>query len=333
MTRKRLSLVPLFIVLLVAMALSALVACGSSPEMASTSPQGGDFDMAYDEAMEMEMAAMEESGAMDDARGFEGDGAGIQVTAVASEPNSQAPQQRLIIRTADMNIVVTDTDQAMTAIAKMANDNGGWVVNSGIYEANEEFKAGNITIRVPSQGFDSALDAIEALSVEVSNLSTSGQDVTEEYVDLSSRLENLEATAERVRAFLDETETVEEALAVNQELSRLEGEIESIKGRMQYLSQSASFSTITVHLSPDALSQPIQVAGWEPQGIAKEAFEALLETLQSLISFLIWVIIYLLPILLLIGLPIWLIGRFVWKRMRRSAESDDTILQRDTNDE
>ena len=143
----------------------------------------------------------------------------------------------------------------------------------------------------------------------------------EEFVDLSARLENLEATADRVRSFLGDTETVEEALAVNAELSRLEGEIEAYKGRIQFLSQSAAFSTITVNLTPDELSQPIEVGGWQPTGIAREAVEALVDALQGLGTFAIWLVIYILPVGLLIGIPIWLVVRFVRQRWQaRRAE-------------
>ncbi len=133
-----------------------------------------------------------------------------------------------------------------------------------------------------------ALDAISGLATEVTRLSTSGQDVTEEFVDLDARLGNLEATAARLRTFLDESRNVEEALAVNMELSRVEGEIESLKGRMQYLQQSAAFSSINVDVTPDVLAQPIQVTGWQPTGVAKQAIEALVAALQSLGTAAIW---------------------------------------------
>lgn len=227
---------------------------------------------------------------------------------------------RLIIRTADMSIVVTDTEESLARIAALVESNGGWVVSSYVFQAEQDAKSGTITVRVPAEGFQSALDAITALAVEVQSLSTSGQDVTEEYVDLEARLGNLEATAERVRGFLDETRNVEEALAVNQELSRLEGEIEVIKGRMQYLSQSAAFSTITVNLTPDILAQPVQVGGWQPGGVAKQALEALISGLQTLANVLIWLVIYVLPIALLIGIPVYLIVRAIVRRRRAKRE-------------
>ncbi len=236
-----------------------------------------------------------------------------------SMPNQPAPaeaQQRLIIRTADMSIVVTDTEEAMATISKMVEENGGWIVSSNVFQYDQNAMTGSMTVRVPAEGFQSALDAIRLLSVEVNSVSTSGQDVTEEFVDLSARLENLESTADRVRSFLDETKNVEEAWTVNQELGRLEGEIESFKGRIQYLSQSAAFSTISINLTPDILSQPIEVGGWRPTGVAKDAVETLIVFLQALADFLIRFAIVILPIGLILGVPIWLVIRTILRRRR-----------------
>ena len=246
--------------------------------------------------------------------------------AVLTELNTAAQplpaaQERLIIRNADMTIVATDTEAALAQIAQMAENGGGWVVSSNIYQSSETTKSGYVQIRVPSEGFQSVLDAIGGLAVRVESLSTSGQDVTEEYVDLSSQLANLEATAARVRAFLDDATRVEDALAVNAELSRLEGEIAVIKGRMQFLEQSSAFSSITVNVTPDELAQPIQVAGWQPSGVAKQAIETLVRALQALANLFIWFVIVALPILLLILIPfaliIWIIRRL--RRRERPA--------------
>ena len=229
-----------------------------------------------------------------------------------------ADQERLIIRNADMSIVATDTEAALAQIAAMATNGGGWVVSSNVYQSSETSKTGYIQIRVPSEGFQSVLDAIAGLAVSVESLSTSGQDVTEEYVDLSSQLTNLEATAARVRTFLDDATRVEDALAVNAELSRLEGEIAVTKGRMQYLSQSAAFSSITVNVTPDELAQPIEVAGWQPRGVAKEALESLINALQSLANLVIWLVVFVLPVLLVVAIPLLIIFLLIrWLRRRQ----------------
>lgn len=282
--------------------LLGLVACGrSAPEMAAVEESAGI------------MPPMEEAEIARD-EGF----------ATGEFDASQAITQdveRLIIRTGNMSIVVEDTEATMDEIAQMVTAGGGWVVSSSVSQFDETAKSGYMTVRVPAEGFDSALDAISALAVEVTHIATEGQDVTEEYVDLSARLDNLEATAARVRGFLDEARNVEEALAVNQELSRLEGEIESLKGRIQYLEQSAAFSTISIDLTPDVLAQPLEVGGWRPQGVARDALEMLVAALQTLADVGIWLIIFVLPIALLIGIPAWLIIRAV--RRRRAARATE----------
>ena len=248
----------------------------------------------------------------------------IEESGLADNAASQVPvgQERLIIRTADMSIVATDTEEALASIAAMADSGGGWVVSSNVYQSSDTAKTGYIQIRIPAEGFQSVLDAIAGLAVEVTNLSTSGQDVTEEYVDLSARLGNLEATAARLRTFLDESRNVEEALAVNTELSRVEGEIEALKGRMKYLEESSAFSSITVNVTPDELAQPIQIGGWQPGGVAKEAIEALISMLQVLANTVIWFLLFALPILLIIAIPFVLLIWFI-KWLRRRGRTDD----------
>lgn len=254
------------------------------------------------------------------------EGEGLTSDGVANQVMDQqqvaGDVERLIIRTGQLSIVVANTEETMAAITSLVNGNEGWIVSSNVYQysyQSDEAAAGDMTVRVPAGQFEELMNQIKDLALEVSQESSSGQDVTEEYVDLTARLANLEATAERVRAFLDESQNVEEALAVNVELSRLEGEIESYKGRIQYLSQSAAFSTITIAITPDVLSQPIQVAGWQPQGVARDAIESLIEAFQWLASVLIWLVLYLLPLLLVVGLPLWLLVR--WVRRRRSGRA------------
>ncbi len=314
--KKRSVFVLIFVVVLM------LAACASEADYTMDIPmESSEYAYTEKESFISDGEGAAFVGSSDDADVMRSD---ITVETAVSAPS----QERLIIRTGSLSIVVVDTETAVFQIAQMVEENGGWVVNSNLYKYSDSAKTGDITVRVPSDGYNSAMEAVKGMALDVESESSSGQDVTDEYVDLASRLGNLEATADRVRSFLNETENVEEALAVNVELSRLEGEIEVIKGRMQYLSQSASFSTISVHLTPDELSQPIEVAGWRPQGVAKDAIESLIDALQGLASFLIWFVIYALPLLLIIGVPIWLFVRFVRGRIRRrqrKAESEEVV--------
>lgn len=304
MKRQLLSIIMLIVAGLV------VVACGGRAEQSVVSDQMG-----------AEVMSEAYSGAAPAAMPM----AVAEVDLTANDSSAQLPpgQERLIIRTADMSIVATDTEQALAQIAAMADSSGGWVVESNVYQSTDTAKSGYVRIRVPAEGFQSVLDAIAGLAVEVNSLSTSGQDVTEEFVDLSARLGNMEATAARLRQFLADAENVEEALAVNVELSRVEGDIESLQGRIQFLQQSAAFSSITVNVTPDVLAQPIRVGGWQPSGVAKEAIEALVSMLQVLANAVIWFVLFALPILLVVAIPfillIWIIKRL--RRRERAAEA------------
>lgn len=297
-------LTPLTLILL----LLVLAACGrSAGDELSVSQEAGFIGAP---SAPMEMPAAEE--AMDMAFYAEG-----EVSRTLTETVQEAGQERLIIRSADLDVIVTDTAEAMRTITDMVNEAGGWVVNSSVYQYDESAMTGNMAVRVPAAGFDSFLDAVSGLAVEVTRISTSGQDVTEEYVDLAARLRNLEATAERLRALLDEARTVKDTLEVSRELSVVEGEIEALKGRMQYLEQSSAFSAVSINFTPDVLAQPLEVGGWQPQGVARAAIESLVDALQTLADVAIWFAIFVLPLLLLVGVPAYLVIRAA--RRRRAA--------------
>jgi hypothetical protein len=301
-----------------------LTACGSAAQSDRSFGLAGESDEFYAEEPAREgfdvvgNAAAPQSSA---------DGAATNATQTNFNPAQQPePQERLIIRTGNIDIVVEDTEARLAEIGRLAERLNGWVVTSEVRQTSQDAKAGSITLRIPADQFDTMVNQVKEMALEVNWESTNSQDVTEEFVDLASRLGNLEATADRVRAFLDSAENVEEALAVNQELSRLEGEIEVIKGRMQYLSQSAAFSTLTVSLTPDSISQPIELAGWRPEGTAKDAIETLVRTLQGIADIGIVVGLYFIPLALLFGIPGYFLFRFGRNRLRRRAESQPTSI-------
>lgn len=237
--------------------------------------------------------------------------------------------ERLVIRTANLTVVVTDPSESVDEIGRMAESMGGFVVSSNVFQRaygestlSEPLvaKHASITIRVPSDQLDEALEMIEEDAVEVRNRNVSGQDVTEEFTDLRSRLTNLEAAEEQLREILDNAVETEDVLRVFEELRRVREEIEVIRGRMEFLQESARLSALTVELIPHEAAQPIQLGTWTPTGTAKEAVEALIRTLRTLVDLGIWTLICVLPIALLLGLPGYFLGRAV---MRRRAARED----------
>jgi len=155
--------------------------------------------------------------------------------------------ERMIVRTGNMRLVVNDVPIAIDRITELAEDFDGYVVSSRRWQEDERL-AGTIAIRVPAEHFDDVMRTLRGLAVDVIAEDTSSKDVTEEYVDLSAKLGNLEATEEQLLRLMEKAETVEDILAVQRELSKTRGEIEQTKGRMQYLERTSATSLIEVHL-------------------------------------------------------------------------------------
>ena len=128
--------------------------------------------------------------------------------------------------------------------------------------------------------------------------------MTAEYVDLDAQLKNLEAAEAQLNKIMEQAFNTEDVLNVYQQLTQIRGQIEQIKGRMKYLSQSAALSTINVTLIPDALARPVEVGGWRLEGVAKDAVEALIGTLQGLASIAVWMVIVVLPVVLIMAMSV-----------------------------
>ena len=159
---------------------------------------------------------------------------------------------RMIIRTANMQLVVDDVRDTIAKITELAQGREGYVVNSSSWKEGERI-VGQITIRVPSEDFNYAMSILRSLAVEVNSETTSSQDVTEEYVDLEATLRNLEATEVQLLKLMEKAVKVEDILNVQRELSRVQQDIERTKGRMQYLERTSAMSLITVLLEQSKL--------------------------------------------------------------------------------
>jgi hypothetical protein len=231
--------------------------------------------------------------------------------------------ERIVIRNASLSLVVNDPTESSDEIAAMAEEMGGFVVNMNVYQTTfdngVEGERASITVRVPVERLDEALETIKAGAIEVRNETVSGQDVTEEYTDLQSRLRHLEAVEQQLLGFLEEARDTDDALSVFSQLEQKQAEIEVIKGRIQYLENSARLSMISVDLQPDVADRPLQIGNWRPVGTAKSAIEALLSTLQFLGDVLIVFVIYVLPVAVLIGLVLWPLRR-LYRHFRPKKE-------------
>jgi hypothetical protein len=243
----------------------------------------------------------------------------LPVENIMTDALAQAQGPRVIIYTGNISLVVKDTRESVQMITVLANEQGGYVSNANIYQYNE-VPRGSITIRVPAETYEETLSRLRAMAIRVESENTGTQDVTEEFVDLEARKTNLEHTEAALQKLLDDRQQLGrtgDILEVHRELTNIRGQIEQIEGRMRYLANQAALSTITVELTPDVLYQPVSVAGWEPQGVAREALQALVAALQGLVNLLIWLVILVFPLLIIALLPlvvVILIIRWWWQR-------------------
>lgn len=259
-------------------------------------------------------APMEEAAGSDSFAGFQNQDA--------------ATVERIVIKNASLDIIVGDPPEVMDAIGKMAEQMGGFIVNANLYQdilpSGVEVPRASITVRVPAERLDEALERIEDQSDQpVDNKTINSQDVTQEYTDLQSRLRNLEAAETQLMSIMEEARRTEDVLQVYNELTRVRGEIEVTKGRIQYFEESARLSSISVNIVPNEAIQPLSVGGWQPVGVAREAVQALINGLQMLVNIVIWLGLFIIPILFIIVLPLYLIVRLLlrWRSRRKTKEA------------
>ncbi len=235
---------------------------------------------------------------------------------------------RMIVKNADVRLMVKDTDLAIDRATQIIGDAGGYIVSSRVWYQDyygNNLKYAAITIGVPVEEFENVLSRLRGLAIKVVDETAAGDDVTEQYVDLQSQLINLEATRARIQEFLKDAKTIDEALRINQELANIEAQIEQIKGRMNYLNDRSAYSTITVNLEPEfPVLTPTPTATphptatpipWKPGDTFQDAKSTVTVAYQGIANFAIWLVVVILPIILPPALILW----GLWKWMNRKT--------------
>jgi hypothetical protein len=230
--------------------------------------------------------------------------------------------ERLVIQNANISLAVEDPGASMDRIASLAQQMGGFVVSKNLYQqtldSGIKVPRASITIRVPAESLNEALAQVKnESSQDPISESSDSQDVTSEYTDLQSRLRNLENTELQLNRIMEEAVKTEDILSVYNQLVQIREQIEVTKGRIQYFEQSAALSAISVELLADEAVQPLSIGSWQPQGVAKSAVQSLINTLKFIANAIIWIVIYILPVLLAIYVVFYLPISFVWRRIRK----------------
>ncbi len=236
---------------------------------------------------------------------------------------SFADKDKKIIKNGYLAARVNNADQAVGIFAKIAQDNGGELFSSEISsDPKNNIKFGAATIRVPVNNFKKVLGEIKKTATLITHESVSSQDVTEEYLDIQTRLKNKQAEERQFATILEQAQKIQDVLDVTRELSRVRGEIEQLQGRIKYLDSLTDMASIVINFSED---QNIIISdSWRPWQIVKEAFNNLIEKAQDFINFIIILVITIIPVIILYGLlafiAYWL-GRKIYRKFKKSSIS------------
>ena len=240
--------------------------------------------------------------------------------STGQEGQATGLEKRKVIKNGALSLLVNKAEDAADAVKNVAAQFGGFVQDARVYEVADGIKAGTVTIRVPADKFDAALQEVKKLAVKVESEQVNSDDVTEDFVDFEARLKSLRAQETQYLAILRQSDTVQDTLNVTQYLNSVRGQIERIQGQLQYLSRQVDMSTITASLTSEA---DIEIFGirWRPLFIIKQSVRNLLTGItgyvNAMIAFLfrlpviaLWIATVLGILWVLWKLALWLRGRF-----------------------
>jgi hypothetical protein len=188
-----------------------------------------------------------------------GMGMGMELSddSVGAESES-LPDNRKIIYTADLSIVVENFDPVENGIAKLVKKFNGFIADSTIDTQNKQSRRGDWTVRIPVAKFDDFLNAAGSIGVPVSR-SQNARDVTEEYVDVEARIVNKKKLEARILELLERPDDkIQHVIEVEKELGRVREEIERMEGRIRYLKDKVDLTTVNISIWEEKEYQPSQ---------------------------------------------------------------------------
>lgn len=297
------------VVLFICLSSMILFGCSSGESKSEqASDSAGKSESSYEKAESAAESAEQVAGSEISSGGNEAKGADQSTAA-----------DRMVIYNAELDLRVKDFMKAQTALESKAAQYGGFIVESSSYRDDERQLSGTLVIRIPQKNFNQFLNDAEGTASKVDNRHVSGQDVTEEYVDLESRLRSKRVVEERLISFMEKAEKTEDLLKISQDLAGIQEEIEQLAGRINYLKNQTDFSTVTVSLYEDQTPSidKTDLKTWER---TKEQFTESLSFLLSAFSGLFVFVAGNLPVLMLLGV-IGVICYITYRKYRQKKDS------------
>jgi hypothetical protein len=245
---------------------------------------------------------------------------GAQGARSAARPEKQsAAASRKLIRTVDLQLEVKDSVGVAKRVEAMVHQMGGYVSASNA-QRQGEVVVYTMTLRVPADRLDQALNTLRSLAVRIDREHQAVEDVTDRYVDLDAHRRTLEATERELAALLAESRQkgrkAGEIMEIYEKLTEIRTQIEQIQAQINTYDKLAALSTINLELVPAEAARPVADTSWHPSDTVRSSIRNLIGFLRGLVDFLIYAVIVLLPVLLVIG-AVFLALRWLWRRAGR----------------
>jgi hypothetical protein len=244
--------------------------------------------------------------------------------SLSNAQDASIASERKIIRNADLSVETNAPAEGQRRITSLAESRGGFVVNSETKQTDNEGAQAQLdttitlVVRVPSTQFGAMLDDVRKIGSRVRQEKITGQDVTEEYVDLEARIKTKKALEVQFLEIMKRAGRVTDALEVQTQLGEVRTDIERLEGRRRLLENQSSLSTITVTLQPPALF--VHTSGFFNN--LKSAFGDGIDVAATITLALIRFAIVMIPITLFVFLPLGLLARYLIRRGRRRAAAE-----------
>jgi hypothetical protein len=250
--------------------------------------------------------------------------AGAVAPAAASAPPGEQPtpsqsaaiasarlNPTMLIRNGQASVEVAKLDPAIARVRQLAAQLGGYVANSSIVGGRDQVRSATLELKIPAARFDQAVNGLSGIG-KVESVTSTAEDVGEEFVDISARVTNAKRLEERLVSLLERrTGKLEDVLAVERELARVREEIERYEGRLRYLSTRVAESTLSV-----TVHEPFPILGQSPG--QNPIVGALKQAWRNFIGFVAWTIASL-GVLIPLGV-IALGGWLVYRRVRATRK-------------
>jgi hypothetical protein len=246
----------------------------------------------------------------------------VSLQQAGDSQSTAEAMDRKIIRDAALTLEVSAPADVQRKISTIAETLGGFVVTSESKErqtgdGRHELEV-NLVIRVPAAQFSAALDQVRSAGNRVVQEKVTGQDVTEEFIDLEAHIKTQKALEAQFLEIMKRAARVEDALEVQRQIAEVRTQIEKLEGRKRFLENRASLSTITV-----SLQTPTAIAV-NTSGFGRDVRQAAADSVQvaiAIVLFLIRFVIVMIPIFVLLILPLWFVARYFVRRAKRAARS------------